>query len=407
MSGRCDVAIIGAGPYGLSLAAHLGAAGIDVRIFGQPLNAWREHMPKDMMLKSDGFASNLSAPDEASTLKAWCAEHKVPYANQGLPISLDNFIAYGLAFQKRHVRGLEEVDVTRVEKRAEGFALTLANGAGVEAKQVIVTTGVSHFVHVPSPLSKLPKHAVSHSYDHRDGSVFAGKDVVIVGAGASSTNLAAHLADCGAATRIIAREPALEYNAVPDPDAETLFYRIRKPASGIGRGWKSYFCAAAPLLFYRLPESLRQRGIAMHSHPAAGWYMRGKIDGRVGTLLGRSVTNAEEKGGVVELTLVDRAGHIEIISCDHVVAATGYRADTRRFAFLAPELRARIASPKNTPLVSDVFETPVAGLYVTGPAVVDSFGPLMRFMVGAEFAAPRLSQHLARKLGARIARKAA
>ena len=59
----CQTAIIGAGPYGLSLAAHLAAAGADFRIFGKPLTSWRDHMPKGMMLKSDGFASNLSAPD--------------------------------------------------------------------------------------------------------------------------------------------------------------------------------------------------------------------------------------------------------------------------------------------------------------------------------------------------------
>src|SRR5689334_6467017 len=83
MSGQCDVAIIGAGPYGLSLAAHLRAAGIDYRIFGKPLGTWRDHMPADMLLNSDGFASNLSAPFEESALKDWCSDHDVAYADQG------------------------------------------------------------------------------------------------------------------------------------------------------------------------------------------------------------------------------------------------------------------------------------------------------------------------------------
>jgi thioredoxin reductase len=407
MNGRCDIAIVGAGPYGLSLAAHLGVAGIDVRIFGRPLGAWREHMPKDMMLKSDGFASNLSAPDDASTFKAWCAEHKVPYANQGLPIPLDTFVAYGTAFQKRYVPQLEEVDVAHVGCDLSGFTLTLANGEIASAKQIVIATGVSLFAYTPPLFSKLSKDVVSHSYDHRDCARFRGKKVAIVGAGASATNLASLLADCGASASIVARAPAIQYNSIPDPDAETLLYRIRKPASGIGRGWRSYFCANAPLVFYRLPEGLRMRGIQSHSHPAAGWFMRGKIDGRVETLLGRSVANAEETADRVTLTLVDHAGHADTVTYDHVVAATGYRSDTRRFGFLAPELRARIASERHTPIVSDVFETPVAGLYVVGPAVIDSFGPLMRFMVGADFAAPRLSQHLARKIGARLQRKAA
>ena len=86
--------VIGAGPHGLSLAAHLAARGIDFRVFGKPLSTWAEHMPKNMVLKSDGFVSNLSAPAQDSTLKAYCAKHRIPYADEGLPVPLDTFLAY-------------------------------------------------------------------------------------------------------------------------------------------------------------------------------------------------------------------------------------------------------------------------------------------------------------------------
>jgi hypothetical protein len=91
MTNICDVAIIGAGPYGLSLAAHLAAAGVDFRIFGKTLDSWRNHMPKDMHLKSDGFASNICAPGEAGTLKAYCAARKLDYADRARPVPLDLF----------------------------------------------------------------------------------------------------------------------------------------------------------------------------------------------------------------------------------------------------------------------------------------------------------------------------
>jgi hypothetical protein len=247
----------------------------------------------------------------------------------------------------------------------------------------------------------------SHSYDHRTGESFRGRDVVVVGAGSSATDLASMLQDCGAGVRIVARAPFIEYNSVPDPDAETLLYRLRRPASGIGRGWRSYFCANAPLLFYRLPEPLRMRGVNSHMHPAAGWFMREKIEGRIETLLGRRIAGAEALKQGVLLTLAHEDGRQQQIACDHVISATGYRPDTRRMRFLAAGLREAIASPRNTPIVSDNFETPVDGLYVIGPAVIDSFGPLMRFMVGAEFIAPRLSGHLSRTLGARTEQRAA
>src|SRR5882724_5055753 len=74
-----EVAIIGAGPYGLSLAAHLQGAAIPFRIFGNPMDSWRKHMPKGMLLKSDGFASNLSDPEASFTLAHFCAQEGIEY----------------------------------------------------------------------------------------------------------------------------------------------------------------------------------------------------------------------------------------------------------------------------------------------------------------------------------------
>ncbi|MGH6888138.1 MAG: NAD(P)-binding domain-containing protein [Rhizomicrobium sp.] len=407
MSTPCDVAIVGAGPYGLSVAAHLRAAGIDVRVFGRPLGTWREHMPVNMVLKSDGFASNLSAPGSDSTLETWCARHRLPYANQGLPVTMETFLDYGADFIARHVGSVEDLMVSSIERSGEGFRLALESGERLCARQVVVAAGISCFPYIPPELADLPRSLVSHSYDHREGDGFANRDVVVIGAGASAIDLAALLHERGALVRIAVRAPFVEYNTVPDPDAETLLYRLRRPASGIGRGWRSYFCANAPLLFYRLPEALRTRGVKSHMHPAAGWFMREKIEGRIETLPGRKIVSAKEAGGRVALALRDRAGKIADIVCDHVVAATGYRPDTRRIDFLAPGLAGRIASARHTPVVSDNFETPVGGLYVIGPAVIDSFGPLMRFMVGAEFVAPRLCGHLVRKLGQTAQRRAA
>jgi cation diffusion facilitator CzcD-associated flavoprotein CzcO len=88
-----DVAIIGAGPYGLSLAAHLRARGVDFRIFGKPMQTWLEHMPKGMRLKSEGFASSLYDPDSKFTLAAYCKERGLAYADTGMPIPLETFTA--------------------------------------------------------------------------------------------------------------------------------------------------------------------------------------------------------------------------------------------------------------------------------------------------------------------------
>lgn len=399
MKQTCDVAIVGTGPHGLSLAAHLKARGIDFRIFGRPMGTWAEHMPKTMMLKSDGFASNLSAPSRESTLKAWCARNSIAYADEGLPIPLDTFLEYADWFRRRYVSELEDTMVTHLETDGDGYVLTLETGERVTARNVVVAVGISWFHYTPGFLSGLPSDLVSHSYDHRDVSRFRGRDVAVIGGGASAVNLVDELANEGARAHIISRGAEIEYNRVPDASDQTLFARIHSPASGIGRGWRSVFCAQAPLLFYRLPESLKQRAIRSHIKPSAGFYMRGKIEGRVGTLLNRSIDKAEARDSKVTLTLSDSDGRREKLAFDHVVAATGYHPDMRRIPFLSRDLCERITLPDGSPIISDSFETPARGLFMTGPAAMSSFGPLMRFMVGAEFAAPRVATRIERKLG--------
>jgi hypothetical protein len=193
---------------------------------------------------------------------------------------------------------------------------------------------------------------------------------------------------------------------VPDAYEESLIGRLHRPASGIGRGWRSYFCAQAPLLFYRLPENLRLRAIASHMHPAGGWFMREKIEQNIPLMLGRTLKSAEARNGQVSLKLVDRSGREDVVVCDHVIAATGYQPDMRKVPFLEPELVAKISPRENVTPLSDTFETSVKGLYTVGLSAMHNFGPLMRFMVGAEFAAPRVASVLHKQLGRSIARAA-
>src|SRR5437870_5999619 len=133
-----DIAIIGAGPYGLSIAAHFRHRGIPFRIFGRPMDSWLAHMPKGMMLKSDGFASNIYDPDADFTLKQFCSERGIEYSDLGLPVGLETFSAYGLAFQERMVPELEDNLVVALDRTSEGFVLGLDNGEAVTARRVVL-----------------------------------------------------------------------------------------------------------------------------------------------------------------------------------------------------------------------------------------------------------------------------
>ena len=393
MARLCDIAIIGAGPYGLSLAAHAKALGLEFRIFGKVLSTWRDHMPKGMILKSDGFASNLSSPDPAASLRSYCRLRNLAYEDTHRPVSLSLFNEYSAWFQKLYVPMVEPHNVISLKQSPRGFALVLENGEELEARRVVLAVGVTHFAKKPDVLESVPE-GVTHSFDHHNLKEFKGVDVMVVGAGASAIDTAALLADAGADVRLLARAREIHYHAAPDPTAASWLRAITYPPSGIGPGWRSFFCQHAPRLFRRLPEDLRLKATARHLGPAPGWFMRGKIEGRVPTLLGHEIEKAKFAKDRVFVTARGADGDGIAFSTGHVIAATGYRPDLRRLPFLDADLRARIDDVENTPKLSDNFETSVPGLYAMGPLAANTFGPLMRFMVGAEYVAPRVAGHL-------------
>jgi len=392
-----DTVIIGAGPYGLSLAAHLDAIGTSFRIFGKAQGTWREHVPKGMLLKSDGFASNLSSPDPKSTLKAWAAVNGRPYDDTAVPVALGDFLDYSDWFQQSYVPMLEDNQVVSLARGARGFTVWLDNGEMLEAARVVLAVGITWFKRLPQEVRELPAGLLSHSYDHRDLSGFDGKRILILGAGSSAVDLAVLAQEAGADVSLLARAPTIHYHAVPDPDAVSWLTAITHLSSGIGPGWRSFMCSNAPRLFRRLPEALRLRATERHLGPAPGWFMRGKL--QANTVLGHELESAwaHQGGAVVRARSAD--GVAVEIAADHVIAATGYRSDLRSLPFLESGLREQIAQVRHTPNLSDHFESSVPGLYAVGPLAANAFGPLMRFMVGAEYSSPRLAAHLAKTSG--------
>src|ERR1700733_805853 len=234
-----NTAIIGAGPYGLSIAAHLRRSGIPFRIFGRPMDSWMEHMPKGMMLKSDGFASDIYDPEKAFTLRKFCAERGIEYADAGVPVRLDTFSAYGLAFRDRMVPELEDKLVTSIDRLSEGFRLVLETGETFTARRVVLAIGITHFEHVPDNLASLPPEFLSHSFRHHHLEGFRGRNVVVIGGGSSATDLAGLLHEAGAEVQLVSRRASLKFHGAPQiGHARSLLQRIHRPQSGIGPGWR-------------------------------------------------------------------------------------------------------------------------------------------------------------------------
>ena len=390
-----DVAIIGAGPYGLSLAAHLRARDVQFRIFGSPMQTWLQHMPQGMRLKSEGFASSLSDPDSTFTLGQYCKQEGLPYADLGLPVHLETFCAYGLEFQRKFVPELETRQVTSLRKTAGGFQIRVEGGETLAARRVVVAVGLSYYHHTPDILAALPAEFASHSRCHKTLDQFKGREVAVVGAGSSALDIAALLLQQGAYPHLVARKPEVRFHDPSDP-VRPLMERLRYPMTGIGPGWRSLFCTDAPLVFRHLPERTRLKFVRRHLGPAPPWFIKDEVVGKMPFNLGVNISKARVVNNRVSLELMNGAPNPRTLEVDHVIAATGYRVDLRRLAFLESKTFESIQSVEHTPALSANFESTVPGLHFVGTSAANSFGPLLRFAFGAGFAARRLSRHLAK-----------
>ena len=388
-----DVAVVGAGPYGLSLGAYLRHSRVNHRIFGEPMQSWRQNMPTGMCLKSDGFASTLYDPKKQFTLERFCRENGLDYKYSGSPIPLETFVAYGMAFQKMMVPQLESVDIQHLEQKDKGFLLHTADGEEFTARTVVLAVGIKHYGYVPEVFEGLPATAVSHSYQYGDMSHLRGRKVLVVGAGASAIDLAAALADEGVDVHIMGRRPKIGFH-IPEMDPRPLRRRLLFPRSGLGIGWEYVICVDAPLLFRALPERFRHRVVRRHLGPVPGWFMKEKIENRIPMHMSARIdrVSVENDGVHVFYNQPDKPGQ-EFVA-DHVIAATGYKPHVKKLPFVDPALLAKVKTVDDTPVLSASFQTSVKNLHMIGLASANCFGPAHRFAVGAKWTSRALARHL-------------
>lgn len=394
MKTHTDVAIVGAGPYGLSIAAELQQRGVNLRIVGRPMYSWIHQMPDGMHLKSPGFASSLHDPGGRLTMRAFCKEKHLAYADVDHPIPVDVFRAYGSAFQERLVPGVEQDHLAALARHGDTYLLELDSGKAFTARNVILAVGLDCFRQMPPALRHMPAEFVSHSADHRDPRQLAGRRVAVIGGGASAIDLAVLLHEAGALVELIARKPDLDFGNPWLARARTPWRRLREPLSGIGPGWKSLLFATFPGVFRHLPDAARLRIARTHLGPSGGWFMKERA-AAVPKRLGWRIERASVEGGGIRLQLLDAHDRRQEVVTQHVIAATGYFVDVRRLTFLSRDLLLKLDCVGGSPRLSAHFETNLPGLFFAGPAAAASFGPVMRFVAGCEFAARRLGARLA------------
>jgi FAD-dependent urate hydroxylase len=384
------VAIIGSGPYALSLAAHLRARGTSHRAFGPAMHFWRS-MPKGLNLKSLGFATNICVPQSGQSFPEWCRRHGLEELE---PCSMESYAAYGLEIQQRFVPDLEPEQVVMVRSAGKHrFEVTLSNGDIVHARNIVSATGLADLAYTPEVLDGLGEHvthtSVLHAYSH-----FAGKSVAVIGAGASAIEAAALVHEAGGQPHLLVRDAQATFNTRAAPD-RPLIKRILMPDTVLGAGLKNWLLQSLPWAFYFIPKQRRIRLANGWLPPTAPWWIRDRFEGKVTVRLRTTVVSAKTVGHQVILGLRTEGVSDYSMCFDHVVAGTGYALDVDRLSYLDAGLRLRVLRVGCSPALSLRFESSLPGLYFLGPLSALNFGPVFRFVAGARFAAPALAARLA------------
>jgi cation diffusion facilitator CzcD-associated flavoprotein CzcO len=378
----CQITILGAGPYGLSAAAYLRAAGKEVRVFGQPMSFWQGQMPNGMCLRSSWGASHIADPENILTLDAFCAENKLQFPK---PLPLEGFVDYGQWFQRRAVPELDRRIIRLIEPEDKGFRITLSDGEKFTSNRVVVAAGIHSFQACPPEFDRIPSALVSHSSDQKDLAKFSGKSVVVIGSGQSALESAALLSEAGAEIEVICRRESLRWVGRHPrlhhlgPVSKILYSSRDVGPAGISR------LVAAPHVFRRLPRGVQDRMAYRAIRPAVAAWLGSRI-AEVPISFGRHVVSAEVAGDRLRLKLNDGTERL----VDHVLLATGYRVDIARYDFLAASLKTSIKTVNGYPILKRGLESTVAGLHILGKPAAYSFGPIVGFVSGTEFASTEL-----------------
>ena len=383
---KCDVAIVGAGPYGLAVKAALRSADLDVRIFGPPMSFWRERMPEGMLIRSPWVATSFASSGSGLTLDDYERSLGEPLSRR---LPLTDFIAYGKWFQRRTSPDVDERRVESVGPGGSGFLLRLGDGESLSARRVVIAAGIERFAARPAVFDQLPCELVLHTTELTRPSALSGSRVIVVGAGQSALESAALLHEAGAEVSVLARRPRVHWLVRSQRlHGLGLMTKLLYAPSDIGPAGLSRLLTF-PDAFARIPRRTRDRLDRRAIRPAgSGWLVPRLAEVPIET--GVEVVSA----GLHRRGIALRLSSGEACAADHVVLGTGFRPDILRYPFLAPELANAVRCVNGYPLLNHWFESSIQGLYFLGTIAAGTFGPLMRFVAGTPFAAPRLASHV-------------
>jgi hypothetical protein len=374
--------IIGAGPYGLSLAAYCRHVGLDYRLLGEPMGFWTSHMPRGMFLRSR--SDWHLDPLEERTLDCYRRLKKLG-GGQREPIPIGLYLDYATWFQKECHIVADRRLVARLSRGGRAgypFEAVLDDGRSIAAKTVVVATGFGACAHLPEELLRiLPEGRVWHTQQFVELERLAGKSCLIVGGRQSAFEWAALARERGAAQVHVSHRRPTPAFALADWSWVNGFL----DATHSDPGWYRKLPAI-------IKDAVLQHMWAIGRLQLEPWLApRVNVDGITLWPQSNVVGCRQTSTGALDVQLdVGRSVQVDV-----VLLATGYRVDVRRLPFLARgNLLPRLAVADGYPVLGDHFESTVPGLFFSNRFASRDFGHFFDFTAGTRVAARLIARAL-------------
>ena len=189
MAKHLPLLIIGAGPYGLAMAAYARHKNIEYMALGKTMDFWKSNMPTGMYLRS-GCDWHYD-PFNRDTIERYLeSKHLKPVEVE--PLALDCYLSYVAWFVKQ--KGVEILpawvqQLNYIHDTSPFFEAVLQGGKTLTARNVVLALGFRYFKHVPEPYSALfPPGRFAHTCDLVDLAPLRGKRVLIIGGAKAHLN---------------------------------------------------------------------------------------------------------------------------------------------------------------------------------------------------------------------------
>jgi len=376
--------IIGAGPFGLAVAAQARALALEHMVVGSSMSFWRDHMPRGMWLRS-GADWHLD-PTGAATLDAFLSSAAIA-AEDASPLRLGTYLDYAQWFLQQQSISPLDLHIERLDYDPEARVYSaVTRDQTIEARAVVVAVGFGYFAFVPPELAaSIPADVACHSRDAVDLEGYAGKRVLIIGGRQSAFETAALLAEAGAAgVDLVYRHDTPKFepsdwswvgSLVERFEHEPGWYSAMPEADRIAIG-KRFWAEGRLKLEPWLPPRI--------DDPRIRLWPRNQVAG------GGAVTT-----GGSEVRLNSGAS----IAFDRAIYATGYKPDLRRIPFIAAgNVERTIATRNAVPVLDANLQSSLPGLYFTSMLAVQDFGPFFAFTVSARTSARMIAGDIERRL---------